>query len=580
MDEKNTPYCDCIQNYHAVDLECLSNDGTVSFISTPDSDAVEGFEYFYSVECISSLGESVSISLDEDDSCAEILTDISDGTAIYVFTPSEDMGGESCNLAILCSSDSGAISHQKFEINIQEFNTPPVISGLPDSQQTTCNENGSIQLSGEDSDIPQNLLSWFITSTDCSFEVSIDTTGKISWTCGETPEECTVIINISDAGEPSASDSGELTLSCINAPPDIISTAPDSILQGMHYSYEIQCEDPDNDDVYIYVDPETDECGGEIINGVYTFVSTQELANTACTAGIICSDGYSEVKQESQVFITPFIGNLPLRIVAANLSSGNYMNYDLGHGIRILKGLNPDVVLVQEMNYLENTESDYRAFAQEIVGTEFFSVDNKDFEIPNGVISKWPVLRSGYWDDPSLSNRELFWAEIDLPGNLDLFVVSVHLHTSPSTDQVIASSVIVDEVKIHMQENPGRFVYIVGGDFNGPASVSSEGFGRDEIFVVSDLFPVDDNDNFNTNSPRSSHYDFILGDSLITSMMTPVLVESTYTSELKVYESGLVFDTRTFSQDILDEFFFPALTTDSAATGMQHMAVIKDYIID
>src|SRR5205085_11524393 len=40
-----------------------------------------------------------------------------------------------------------------------------------------------------------------------------------------------------------------------------------------------------------------------------------------------------------------------LRLVAANLTSGNFQSWDPGDGIRILEGLHPDVVLVQEFNY-------------------------------------------------------------------------------------------------------------------------------------------------------------------------------------------------------------------------------------
>src|SRR5689334_14110649 len=43
-----------------------------------------------------------------------------------------------------------------------------------------------------------------------------------------------------------------------------------------------------------------------------------------------------------------------LRVVASNLSSGPKQSYDPGEGIRLLKGLRPDVALIQEMNYGQN----------------------------------------------------------------------------------------------------------------------------------------------------------------------------------------------------------------------------------
>ena len=41
-----------------------------------------------------------------------------------------------------------------------------------------------------------------------------------------------------------------------------------------------------------------------------------------------------------------------IRIVAGNITSGNGQNYNEGHGIRIFQGLKPDIILIQEFNYL------------------------------------------------------------------------------------------------------------------------------------------------------------------------------------------------------------------------------------
>lgn len=50
-----------------------------------------------------------------------------------------------------------------------------------------------------------------------------------------------------------------------------------------------------------------------------------------------------------------------IRIMAANTTSGNGQDYDLGHGNRIFQGLDPDIALVQELNYLNNTPTDLRS---------------------------------------------------------------------------------------------------------------------------------------------------------------------------------------------------------------------------
>lgn len=268
-----------------------------------------------------------------------------------------------------------------------------------------------------------------------------------------------------------------------------------------------------------------------------------------------------------------------IRIVASNLTSGPYQSYDYGHGINILDALNPDIVLVQEFNYGDNTVADYDDFVQAVIGSGYWAVDDSTFQIPNGVVSRWPITASGYWDDPNITNRELMWATIDIPGHVDLMAISVHLHTSPSSDQVEAAQVIVARVKAHRSANPGRFMYVVGGDFNGTSAVSSDGFGRDGVFHTDPPDPVDDEDNPNTNANRNSQYDFVLGDPAMQAFQVPVVFPSRQDSISLTYPDGLVFDTRTFTQATLDEYFPNADTGDSGSSSMQHMAIVKDYLV-
>src|SRR5262245_2722682 len=120
-----------------------------------------------------------------------------------------------------------------------------------------------------------------------------------------------------------------------------------------------------------------------------------------------------------------------IRIVASNLSSGPKQSYDLGHGARILQGLKPDIVLMQEFNFGDNSEPRIRGFVTANFGPDFVFFREKPGpgRIPNGIISRFPILASGFWDDQAVSNREFVFARIDIPGDRDLWVVSLHLLT-------------------------------------------------------------------------------------------------------------------------------------------------------
>ena len=273
--------------------------------------------------------------------------------------------------------------------------------------------------------------------------------------------------------------------------------------------------------------------------------------------------------------------SIQIRIVAGNITSENKQSYDPGHGIRIFQALKPDIALVQEMNYKNNSASDYKNFAQQIVGTNYYAVDSADYQIPNGVVSRYPITSHGYWKDPNITNRALLWAVVDIPGNTDIFAISVHLHTKPASDQMAAAKVIVDEIAKVKANNPGKYYYVVGGDFNGPTAVSSDGFGRNNTFYVDGPHPVDENGDEETNANGSSQYDFVLADYPLHEFQVPtVYYSSKDPTKTKSYENGLVFDTRVYPQSTLDEYFSPAKTSDSGASQMQHMAVVKDFLIE
>ena len=124
--------------------------------------------------------------------------------------------------------------------------------------------------------------------------------------------------------------------------------------------------------------------------------------------------------------------NVNVRIMAANLN-GNIQSIQ-PEAINIYKGLKPDVVCIQEFNYSGNTAADFRALVDDAFGTNFsYYRETGSLQIPNGIISRYPIISSGRWVDSQVSNRGFAWARIDLPGTNDLYAVSVHLLTADAT---------------------------------------------------------------------------------------------------------------------------------------------------
>jgi endonuclease/exonuclease/phosphatase family metal-dependent hydrolase len=256
-----------------------------------------------------------------------------------------------------------------------------------------------------------------------------------------------------------------------------------------------------------------------------------------------------------------------VRLMAANISSGNYQSYDPGNGTRIFQGVKPDVVMIQEFNYGDNSATAIRGFVNTAFGTSFSYYREGGAQIPNGVISRWPIIASGEWDDTQVTNRDFAWARIDVPGPKDLWVVSVHLLTSSSTTRNTEATNLVTFIKSNI---PTGDYLVIGGDFNTGSRTEACLTTFSQVVTTTGPYPADRNGNTNTNASRASPYDHVLVDSDLRAYQTATVIGASS------FSAGLVADTRVYSP--ISEIS-PALSTDSGATNMQHMAVIKDFII-
>ena len=262
--------------------------------------------------------------------------------------------------------------------------------------------------------------------------------------------------------------------------------------------------------------------------------------------------------------------NVTIRVMAANTTTGNNQRYE-GPGLRIFQGLKPDVVAVQEFNYAStnglgiNTPAALREMIDSAFGTNFVFYRESGYSIPNGIISRWPILDSGSWDDVQVPDRGFAWARIDLPGTNDLYLVSVHLHSSGgSTSRATEAA----NLKTLIQSNfPSNAWVIVAGDLNTDTR-SEAAVTTFKTFLNDSPIPADNNGNPNTNLSRQRPYDYVLPGFAFASNQTATVIGSQH------FAGGLVFDSRVYSPT---NEVAPVLSADSSAPNMQHMAVVKDF---
>lgn len=259
-------------------------------------------------------------------------------------------------------------------------------------------------------------------------------------------------------------------------------------------------------------------------------------------------------------------GSFRLRVVAGNITSGNGQSYDPGHGIRIFQGLRPDVALIQEFNYKSESASDLREFVTTAFGSGFSYTRGSTGNIPNGVVSRYPIRDSGIWVDSSVGNRNFAWARIDIPGDKDLWAVSVHFLTRNASVRNTEANQLLRYVRQHV---PSGDYLVIGGDFN-TNSYSESAFSTLSAVIRTNHRPADQNGRQGTNASRSKPYDHVLPSHNLDPYHVPVVIGQ------NSFPHGLVFDSRVYTplSDVS-----PVRQSDSGAPSMQHMAVVKDFVI-
>jgi len=251
--------------------------------------------------------------------------------------------------------------------------------------------------------------------------------------------------------------------------------------------------------------------------------------------------------------------------MAANLN-GNTQSIQ-PFEINIFKGLKPDVVCIQEFNYAGNTASDFRTLLDNAFGTNYtYYREPGGLQIPNGIISRYPIIASGRWVDTQVSNRGFAWARIDLPGTNDLYAVSVHLLTSSSS----VRGTEANNLKALIQSNfPANAWIVIGGDFNADnrseTCVTTFASLCPDSPIPTDAVTGGESDS---NANRNKPYDYVLASHSLTNYLTSAVFPS------QSFPKGLVFDSRVYTplSDVS-----PIAFGDSGQG--QHMAIIKDFSI-
>lgn len=264
--------------------------------------------------------------------------------------------------------------------------------------------------------------------------------------------------------------------------------------------------------------------------------------------------------------------NVTIRVMAANLTSGNGQSYETP-GINIFQGLKPDIVTIQEFRYNSSHDSnDLRILVNAAFGTNFYFYCEPSGNIPNGIISRYPITTNSSWDDgdANITDRGFAWARIHLPGTNDLYAVSVHLKASSGSAEETRRSNQVVVLKTQIKATfPTNAWIIVAGDMN-LYSDTEPAITNLTAFLSDKPIPTDQKGGTNTNAGRNERYDRVLVSFALTNSLVPVVIGG------NTFTNGLVFVSTNYTPltDVA-----PVQYLDSYALSMQHMGVVKDFKI-
>lgn len=262
----------------------------------------------------------------------------------------------------------------------------------------------------------------------------------------------------------------------------------------------------------------------------------------------------------------PPAGPANVRIMAANLTSGVSQSYE-GPGTRIFQGLKPDIVLIQEFNVGTKSDVEIKQYVSDTFGPGYEYYREPTGNIPNGVISRYPIVAKGQFDS-NAPDRGFAWAKITVPGSHPLYAFSVHLLTaSPASREAEATKLLADIKGLVL---PDDYV-VIGGDFNTDKRTEACLTTLQEVVDVTASHAVDNEGNENTNANRAKPYDWVLASPNLVATQVPTTIGAS------AFPKGLVFDSRVYKP--LSEVT-PVQGADSAATAMQHMGVVKDFHLE
>ena len=245
-----------------------------------------------------------------------------DNSGLITWTPSEGILSSGTVAFVVWDTDSPEMgvdfpAIQEFVIEVFEVNDPPSIISVP---PTSVIEDVEYLYQLEIEDIDDEIF--FYELLEYPEGMSINSSGLLSWTALEgVSSSGAVSIKVYD--RPIESSDGlydvqnfALSVTAVNDPPVIISSAPTIAVQGEEYIYQIEVEDPDDSEFTYLLLNEPEGMNIDFETGILSWVPNQ--------GNIIYQDITLKVQDGGEDFVSPATEIFSIQVEEGDDAPGDY----------------------------------------------------------------------------------------------------------------------------------------------------------------------------------------------------------------------------------------------------------------
>ncbi|MBD3322318.1 MAG: tandem-95 repeat protein [Chitinivibrionales bacterium] len=309
--DDGTPAKSSTQEF-TITVEAVNNSPTIT--STPPSSATEHQEYTYEPTATDPENGTLTWSIDNQPGGMTINSTI--GTISW--TPGE--GITSSGTITLAVTDDGTppqADTQEISITVVAYNNPPEITS---TAPTSATEDQQYTYAPSATDPESGTLTWSLSNQPGGMTIN-STTGEIAWTPGEgVTSSGAVTLTVTDDGTPNQSDTETFTVSVtqVNDPPQITSTAPASATEHQQYSYTPSATDPESGTLTWGL---SNQPNGMTINsssGEITWTPGEGVTSSGTVTLTVTDDGTPNESDTEQFTISVTPVNDPPEVISTN----------------------------------------------------------------------------------------------------------------------------------------------------------------------------------------------------------------------------------------------------------------------